>query len=377
MKTSFLVAALAASVLAAQAQWTEGPDLKGARTGHTSTTLLDRNILVVGGYDNNGNCLKTAEIYDPNSNVWTATSALTFARCHHAAVLVDDGTGRVFVTGGLSDNGTALASTEFFDPVTNSWTTSPDDDMKVPRAHHASIRLARGDVLVIGGFDPAVGYLSSVEQFRVDTATSPWNPVGDLKFARAYHTATLLPNDRILVVGGIGNDTLDVSSGELCSNLVYCTWVVSANTLTTAHHGHIAVLLPSGDVLIAGGLGAGVALFTSELYDNTHFREIAGELSNPRYEFAAVLLFTGEVLAVGGRFGPNAADLIDAIEIYNPTQRRWTRGGLGSAIDTARAGLTAATLPNGVVIIAGGTAQRQSALVTTELFDPVPLVKFL
>jgi len=369
MKSFLALVAVSAAAAVALAQWEQGPELKNARTGHTVTTLLDGSLLVVGGYNEDGECLNTAEVFDPFSNLWTITGNLVYARCHHAAVLVDDGTGRVLVTGGLNASGSALASTEFYDPDTNAWTSQPNDAMRTARAFHASIRLARGDVLVIGGYNDKQGYLFSVEQFRVDTATSPWNPVGDLKVARANHTATLLPNDRILVVGGVSNGT-DIATGEVCSNLIYCTWVLSTNTLTTPRHFHIATLLLTGDVLIAGGLNNGAALFTSEIYDNTHFREIAGELTTPRFDFATAVLLSGEVIAVGGRESIAENSFVDTIELYNPTTRRWARGGLGSTINQPRAGHTASLLPNGVVLIAGGSGQRLDALASTELYDP-------
>ena len=80
--------------------------------------------------------------------------------------------------------------------------------------------------------------------------------------ARCYHTATLLPDGRVLVAGGYGAGGA-LSSAELYDS-ASGTWTVTG-AMTTARDLHTATLLPDGRVLVAGGLGAGY-LSSAELY---------------------------------------------------------------------------------------------------------------
>ena len=289
-----LSVSLAASLGGARGAWTDTASLVNVRTGHTATALLDGRVLVAGGFGGPPTgaraCLNSAEVYDPVSARWNATAPMNFARCFHAATLLDDGTGRVIVTGGTGANGSALASIEFFDPATLTWASAPRDDMRTPRAYHQSALLSRGDILVIGGYNGQSGYLASVEQYRVDLPTSPWNPVGALSVGRANFTATRLPNDRILVAGGrIAPDT-DTNTAEFCSNLVYCTWLATANAMDVARSAHTATLLANNDVLIAGGFSGGSnPTAGAEVYDNSRFGNTLTEMVAARALHQTVL----------------------------------------------------------------------------------------
>jgi len=91
---------------------------------------------------------------------------------------------------------------------------------------------------------------------------------GSLNTARYQHTATLLPNGKVLVAGG-----LDISNNALASAELYDptsgTWTATGS-LATARYVHTATLLPNGKVLVVGGLGngGGGALASAELYDS-------------------------------------------------------------------------------------------------------------
>src|SRR3984893_14021745 len=81
------------------------------------------------------------------------------------------------------------------------------------------------------------------------TTSATWSPTGSLAAARQEHTATLLPNGKVLVAGGIGN------SGDLARAELYDpasgTWTATGS-LATARANHTATLLPDGKVLVAG-----------------------------------------------------------------------------------------------------------------------------
>jgi hypothetical protein len=74
--------------------------LNEPHSGHSATLLKDGRVLVAGGSDD-VKPLKSAEIYDPESDVWTVLPDMLELRFGQAAVLLDDG--RVLMVGGAGD----------------------------------------------------------------------------------------------------------------------------------------------------------------------------------------------------------------------------------------------------------------------------------
>ena len=111
--------------------------------------------------------------------------------------------------------------------------------------------MPNGQVLVAGGFNFSSGYLSSAEVYNTDTGT--WTPTAALATERDSHTATLLPSGKVMVAGGINNQG-EISSGELYDPATEA-WTVTG-PLTTAREWHTATLLSNGKMLVAGGFGS-------------------------------------------------------------------------------------------------------------------------
>jgi hypothetical protein len=245
--------------------WSATGSLTLARRSYTTTLLPSGKVLVAGGSDINGTSVGNTDIYDPVTGTWKATGVLAVARNDHTATLLPDGT--VLVAGGYhfipppsSSNG-SVASAELYDPATGKW--SPVGSLQTARQSHTATLLPDGQVLVAGG--EGQNLVSSAELY--DPASQTWNPTGSLAAGRVNHTATLLPSGGlVLVIGGSGNNpTGYVATAELFDPSAG-TWS-PASDLLRGRALHTATLLPNGKLLVAAGF-RNVALASAELYDS-------------------------------------------------------------------------------------------------------------
>jgi len=177
---------------------------------------------------------------------------------------------------------------------------------------------------------------------------------------RQDHTATLLPNGKVLIAGGF-NGSNNLSSGELYDPIAG-TFTATTNAMSSARRFANAALLPTGKVLIAGG-----GTNTADLYDpsTNSFTASNHTMVAGRSNASATLLPKGRVLIAGG-FGPGNS-LLSSAEVYDPSTDTFT--ATANNMIVARSQATALLLPNGLVLVAGGTGTI-GPLSTTELFDP-------
>lgn len=180
-------------------QWIATAAMPTARYLHRITTMNDGRALATGGLNASGVQVATTELYNPGSNTWSSPPSLALARVYHQQVTLGDG--RVLVCGGSWNTGTATPTTELFNPGTLTW--SPGADMAVPRAEHRALRLPDGRVFVTGG--------ATLGQ-RYRTSTPPTVPVGVLAYwpfdeAAGSSIADTSGNGYTLTVTGTGTIT--------------------------------------------------------------------------------------------------------------------------------------------------------------------------
>jgi hypothetical protein len=277
--------------------------------------------------------------------------------------------GRVLRTGGFTASFTSLASAELFEPATGLW--APTVPMASARARHTAVLLTDGRVLVAGGVrvTPAgVTTLASAELY--DPATGQWSATGSLATARRSHSGTRLLDGRVLVAGG------DAGADGLTSAELYDpangSWGTTGSLSIVRQSDDVCcpgtTLLPSGDVLIAGGSGPEGVLRSAEVYRvATGVWEATGDLVFGRDAgFALARLLDGRILVAGGRddSGP-----LPFAELYDETVGTWTRIN-DMHIDRMSPG--AALLADGRVLLAGGGVDEPAFAVTAtaEAFSP-------
>lgn len=292
---------------------------------------------------------------------WSLLAPMHQGRIEHTATQLRDG--RVLVTGGEYIEGTwwhVLDSVEIYDPTSQTWTTAaPLNDS---RSGHTATLLANGKVMVVGGqtMDGSTKEpLASVEVFTPHSGR--WVHIAPLNEARVGHSVTELTDGRVLVVGGVGKNGLarpeifDPRTGR---------WTPAA-PLATARRGHTAVRMEDGRVLVAGGLGDDGVLASVELYDPSSNKWIpAPAMHEARDQHAAALLPDGKVLVTGGYqlFGYAEAEL-DGCEVYDPVRNEWKAI---DALTTARRGHSLTVLQSGQVVVIGG-AQQTHTVSTPEV----------
>jgi len=196
---------------------------------------------------------------------------------------------------------------------------------------------------------------------------------GRLATQRYGHTATLLPNGKVLIAGGFNNDIHNNPFGCLSSAELYDpasgTWSTTGS-LNTAREGHTAALLPNGMVLVAGGYGCNApnTLASAEIYDPaTGIWSTTGSLATGRIGHTATLLPNGKVLVAGGASDSDGVNVLSGAELYDSVSGTWTATG---SLLTGRAHHTATSLLSGKVLVAGGYHDYRVALASAELYDP-------
>ena len=214
---------------------------------------------------------------------------------------------------------------------------------------HTATLLPNGKVLVVGGAEATAAQL-------FDPVTAKWSRTGSLSAPTDTHTATLLQDGRVLVVSGAANFE-GVGSAEVYDPAAG-TWAPAGSV--TVGRGHTATALEDGKVLVAGGMVGGVAkkpgvtfLATSELYDpETGKWSPTAPMATGRSDHSAVRLADGKAMVVGGR-GEELGFSLNTAEVYDPPKGTWQV--VPRVLKSGRASTTATLRDDGQVLVVGGS----------------------
>jgi YVTN family beta-propeller protein len=226
-------------------------------------------------------------------------------------------------------------------PVTVSIRTA--SRMLRQRTDHTASRLPDGRVMVAGGINFQDGVLTAVEIF--DPATKRWSPATSMARERLGHRAVTLQDGRVLVVGGLDANNAQIASAEIFDP-TSGAWS-AAGSMALGRTDHSATLLADGRVLIAGGTPQSTA--TTEIYNPATNSWSAGtSMRVPRAKHAASPMADGKVLVAAGW---NNSNLLSSAEIFDPATNTW------AAISSPgeRLSSSATLLNDGQILVAGGT----------------------
>ncbi len=137
--------------------------------------------------------------------------------------------------------------------------------MAWPRERHSATLLLDGRVFVVGGWAAGRGAVATAE--TLDPSTGLWSPAGNMIGPRWDHTATYLRDGRVLIVGGRGPDDAPLLTTEVNFPYVDVSLWWSGDDMSEARSSHTATLLRDGRVLAVGGSNGVGSLASAELFD--------------------------------------------------------------------------------------------------------------
>jgi hypothetical protein len=300
-------------------------------------------------------------------NTFTATGDMSTPRIGHTATLLTND--KVLIAGGARDrspngNNLPVASAELYDPSSGTFTAT--GSMATSRLGHTATLLPNGKVLIAGGADdisPDGYYLPVASAELYDPSSGTFTATGDMTAPRFEHNATLLADGRVLTAGGyliFAGHSVFPPEAELYDPPTGT--FTSIGNLDTGHDWPSTTLLADGRVLIVGS--------SAQLYNPG-----TGGLSDPIYDnYLGIYVYQKGTLLMNGKvlFGGWDDDEGDfwGPELFDPSTEMFTTIGHMSA---RRADHTATLLPDGTVLIAarGWLEFFYSTVNSAELYDPV------
>ncbi|MBK9260963.1 MAG: hypothetical protein IPM54_14270 [Polyangiaceae bacterium] len=303
-----------------------------------------------------------------SDTTWMQAASMLSVRKTHATLALADG--RVLIIGGTNKPEDAA---EVFEIVTDSaamtktekWTRIAVPDSFAANCRPGLAQLSNGTVLVFG-MNSMTGD-GTVWSFHPDSPNDPWSEIDTLSIAGGACDATIvsLDEDRALLL------STDSSSGQSFSFLYHSGKVDATPTMPVPSAGNwvgaAAIRLRDGIVLISGGGGSMPKNRESIIYDPGDpgaWIPSNNEMTFPRSNHVAALLPSGNVIVAGGFVeSPHDGDWSDTAEVFDFATMTWAPT---APMLNPRRDHTATSLSTGSVLVVGGSDSS-----TAEVFDPL------
>jgi len=299
--------------------------------------LLDGRVLIFGGSSG------IPQVFDPATGTFTAVPSPALMFCSGHNFLPD---GRLLVSGGGTGNGLGHTNSDIFDPATASWIAGPD--MAYARWYPTNTTLPDGQVLTMAGADETGNPVPIPE---IGDGTS-WRQLTGASLALPnYPRNFVAPDGRIFVAGPSAQSRwLDVSGAG--------SWTTGPSMNSGSRSYGSAVMYEAGKIMFVGGNSSPTN--TAEIIDLNQANPqwtYTGSLTFARWNLNATVLPTGDVLVTGGVSGDrsNPALAVNATELWNPTSGTWTLMARSASLLRGYHS-TSLLLPDGRVIHSGGGA---------------------
>jgi N-acetylneuraminic acid mutarotase len=286
--------------------WSYTGNMSTGRRYHTANLVTisggSTKVLVTGGSTPSGITAST-QLYDPSTGTWSSGANMHFARALHSSTTLNDGT--VFIVGGQASLGItgATASAELYDPINNTWTNKAN--LNKARWNHTATLIGDGKVLITGGSTSPSGVATSSAEIY-NPANDSWTMISPMSNARAGHTATLLSNGKVLIAGGVStggtytktteifDPSTNTFSNAATMNYIHGFSYSGTANLITLHDGI------TKNVLISGGTCGSSDANRTELYDyDTNSWTITANMNQRRCYATATTLNDGTILDIG------------------------------------------------------------------------------
>lgn len=270
----------------ADAVWTAGPSMSGARYDASGVTGPDGRIYVFGG--RNFSAPITAEVFDPASEAWsTFADPGSFVR----GVAGVGGDGRIYLIGNQSSGGVVYdASSQSFLSIA---------PMSTSRYAPSGATGADGRIYVFGGVTSSVPAAATSSGEVYDPATGAWSFTAPAPTPRFFAAAARAADGRIFVFGGSDLSTQLTTVEAYDPNTD--SWATAA-PMPLAWYAPAAVTATDGRIYVFGGVLPGAGPTTDVLvYDPTSNAWSAGPpLCTPRFSPVGVRGADGAIYAIGG-----------------------------------------------------------------------------
>ena len=312
-----------------------------APTGECTADLCLR-VFALGSDNQEDGRGTSAEVFNPQTNMWDAIASMAAARTEHSAVAIAS---RIYVLGGRNDDDGDLTSGEVYDTQTGIW--SPIASMH--NTHTRGVGAAVGSrIYVAGGFDSR-----SAEMYNTEDDT--WVSVDPMSVVRA-DAAGVAVGSRIFVFGGVGHPAYPTNSAEVYATESN-TWSSIASMPVGMANTQYAVAAVATRIYLIGGqhttepTDSGSPLSSVQVYDtDTDSWTAVASMTTARGDTPVAAAIGPLIYVAGGRCTPpqsgvrcgaEGSDMLNTVEMYDTDTGLWSSAASMSRYRYKYAGVAA------------------------------------